>query len=216
MIRALQTTTILPSHDGCVIFFKIDKRPGESNQTMMSLTTKVRAKDCKTDSLSLWNSETRRKTLENSHRLRNTERIWKTQQDTKRPWHVMTDHFSLINLESLWSLSNSFTNACWRLVLSSCCWSLKQTYPPAAAQPLHAQQTPAEQQSRSAPRWAPAAPRSAPRWAQPATTLPPPPTSQLSTGRPVLVCLWGHRRHLVNIHFWPNFDPLIQQKLPCL
>ena len=161
-------------------------------------------------SMKLWNS------LENSHRLWNTERIWKTQQDTKRPWHVMTDHFSLINLESLWSLSNSFTNACWRLVLSSCCWSLKQTYPPAAAQPLHAQQTPAEQQSRSAPRWPPAAPRSAPRWAQPATTLPPPPTSQLSTGRPVLVCLWGHRRHLVNIHFWPNFDPLIQQKLPCL
>ena len=33
MIRTLQTTTILPSHVGCVIFFKIDKDRGSVKAT---------------------------------------------------------------------------------------------------------------------------------------------------------------------------------------
>ena len=107
MIRALQTTTILPSHVGCVIFFKIDKDRGsvkatkhvEDNDVLDYKGESKGLQNWFSLSLKLWNSQ--KDSLENSHRLWNTERIWKTQQDTKRPWHVMTDHFSLINPESL-------------------------------------------------------------------------------------------------------------------
>ena len=131
--------------------------------------------------------------------------------------HKNTEIFwnNLVNFDSLSNILKGAKHKCvWRLGFCSYCWQLKQIYLLLAA----ALQNPAEQQSRCAPPWAPAAPPSAPPWPPAATTLSPPPTTLLSTGLAVLVCLWEQRQHLVNIQFfcWPNSDSLVRQKLLCL